>query len=335
MSTLLTGGCGYIGRQLAWALHDVGQPIIILDDLSTGDATHLPPTAVLVVGDVRDGELLRRVLEKHSAEAVIHLAGSISVTESMERPELYFANNTGGTAALVDACRACGVNHLVFSSTAAVYGTPERTPVKETDPANPISPYGQSKLFAEEIILASAKLTGLRAVILRYFNVAGADPQGRTGQTHPNAAHLIMNAMKAAQGRHTLQIFGDDYDTPDGTGVRDFIHVADLAEVHLRALSYLKAGGSTGVFNCGDGRGYSVREVVAAVERTVGRTVPTELTDRRPGDIPAMIADPSLGQTTLGWRPAHAELDAMIQSAWRWENRTASAARSASSGEKH
>lgn len=322
MTVLLTGGCGYVGRQLAWALADAGRDAVILDDLSTGDRSSTPPDTPVVAGDVRDIALVRRVLRDHSVEAVVHLAGVISVAESMEHPALYYSANAGGTAALVEACVAEGIDRLVFSSTAAVYGRPRDVLVAEDHPTQPLSPYGGSKLMAETVIRDTGALTSLRSVVLRYFNVAGGDPQGRTGQTHSAASHLIINALRVAQGRQPfLAIYGDDYDTPDGTGVRDFIHVADLATAHLRALDHLGDGGPGGVFNCGYGRGYSVRDVVAAVERVTGREVPCQTVARRPGDIPTMIADPSAGREVLGWRARYDDLEAMIGSAWAWETR--------------
>lgn len=320
MTVLLVGGCGFIGRQIAWALSDSGHAAVVLDDFSSGSAAYVPPGVRIVEGDVRDRGRVRDVLVDHSVRSVIHLAGSISVEESVAFPGRYYGNNTGGVAALVDACLEVGVDQIVFSSTAAVYGAPRSELVDERHATHPVSPYGHSKLLAESILRGATGHSSLRPVILRYFNVAGADPDGRTGQTHPGASHLIINALRVAQGRApALRVFGNDYDTIDGTGVRDFIHVADLAQAHISALTYLDAGGTGGTFNCGYGKGYSVLEVVSTAERVTGRSIPHVFAPRRDGDIASMVADPSQGQSVLGWSPQHDSLEDMIRSAWEWE----------------
>jgi len=264
---LVTGGAGYIGSHMTYALLDRGERVVVLDNLSTGVRGLVAEDATFVEGNVGDGTLVREVIKKHCIEAVIHFAGSIVVPESVTNPLLYYANNTMATRALIEACVDQGVQHFVFSSTAAVYGIPETSMVTEDTSKEPINPYGRSKLMTEWMLQDTAKAHDFRYVALRYFNVAGADPKGRTGQSTPRATHLIKRAAQAALGRVShLDIFGTDYPTPDGTGVRDYIHVTDLVEAHLLALDALRGGAAADVFNCGYGRGLSVREIITAVE---------------------------------------------------------------------
>jgi UDP-glucose 4-epimerase len=273
-----------------------------------------------VNADVRDASALIDTIGKYEVDEVVHFAGVVSVEESVTKPAFYFSNNVGATAILTEACANTGVSRLVFSSTAAVYGEPTSNKVSETHATAPHSPYGQSKLLAEEIIRSAAPATDLRFGILRYFNVAGADPDGRGGQINPGSRHLIRNAMRAAKGEIPhFEIFGDDYDTPDGTGVRDFVHVADLADVHLSTLEYLRRGGESIVLNCGYGTGFSVLSVVDVVKRVTGVDFPVRRTSRRPGDVASVIADTTRAQAALAWTPRLNDLTQMVEHAWRWE----------------
>ena len=283
MTVLVTGGAGYIGSHTVHALVDAGERVVVLDNLSTGFATALPAPMLPIVGDVGDQALVAELIEDHEVEAIIHFAGSTIVPDSMKDPLGYYGNNTANSRALIEAAVKGGVRHFIFSSTAAVYGNPARVPVAEDDPTVPLSPYGWSKLMTEVMLRDASAAHGLRHVALRYFNVAGADPQLRTGLSTPGATHLIKVAVEAALGRRArIDVYGTDYPTPDGTCIRDFIHVSDLARAHLAALDYLRAGGASATLNCGYGRGYSVREVLDAVRRAVGHDFPVNF-----GDAPA------------------------------------------------
>lgn len=320
MTTLITGGAGYIGSQVVRTLCDAGTPPIVLDNLSTGATAMLPEGVIFIQADVRDLVALRAALLTHHVEEVIHFAGVVSVEESVAFPARYYSNNTGATAILMEACAEAGVERMIFSSTAAVYGAPNTDKVAETHPTEPESPYGCSKLLAEAIIRDAASPAGLRYGILRYFNVGGADPLGRGGQINPNSRHLIRNAIRAAKGEIAcFDVFGDDYDTRDGTGVRDFIHVADLADVHLSTLNCLRSGNESMVLNCGYGEGFTVLEVIEVVKHITGVDFPVRRAPRRPGDVGTVIADTSLAQATLGWAPKYSELALIVEHAWRWE----------------
>jgi UDP-glucose 4-epimerase len=320
MTVMVTGGAGYIGSHMVHALVDAGERVVVLDNLSTGFRFLLPDGVTLVVGSTGDRDLVARTIKRHTVDAVIHFAASIVVPDSVRDPLGYYRNNTLNTCNLLDVAIANGVDKVIFSSTAAVYGNAERVPVREDDPLLPISPYGTSKLMSETMLRDAAFAHGLRYVALRYFNVAGADPQGRTGQSTPQATHLIKVACEAALGKRAkVDVFGTDFPTPDGTGVRDYIHVSDLAAAHSAALTYLRQGGPSRTFNCGYGRGASVMEVIASVKRVSGIDFPVALGPRRDGDPAALIADASRLRATLAWTPRFENLDTIVSHAFAWE----------------
>ena len=320
MTILVTGGAGYIGSHMTHALAERGEDVLVLDNLSTGFDWAVAPDATLLVGDVGDAELLKMIFATHDIEAVVHFAGSIVVPESVEKPLKYYANNTVNSRTLIEAAVQAGVPHFIFSSTAAVYGIPERSPADEETPTNPINPYGRSKLMTEWMLRDVAAAHPLTYVALRYFNVAGADPKGRTGQSTPQATHLIKVACQTVLGqREKMFIFGDDYDTPDGTCIRDYIHVSDLIAAHLDALDYLRKGGESAVFNCGYGHGHSVREVIDTVKKVSGVDFPVEVAPRRPGDPPALVAAAEKIRSVLGWQPQFDDLEEIVASALAWE----------------
>ena len=321
MTVLVTGGAGYIGSHMVCALVDRGEDVVVLDNLSTGFRWAVSPGAHLVEGDIGDQDLVAGIIAQHDVTGVIHFAGSIVVPESVADPLGYYHNNTVKSRALMETCVQNNVPHFIFSSTAAVYGIPDVNPVFETVELAPISPYGSSKLMTEWMLRDSAvAYDNFNYVALRYFNVAGADPEGRTGQSTPKATHLIKVACQAALGqREELQIFGRDYDTPDGTCIRDYIHVSDLVAAHVDALDYLRAGGESEVFNCGYGRGYSVLDVIAAVEREFGNALNVTDAPRRAGDPPALVAGADRVRQILGWVPRHDDLDGIVHSALEWE----------------
>ncbi|HET6520794.1 MAG TPA: UDP-glucose 4-epimerase GalE [Geminicoccaceae bacterium] len=321
---LVTGGAGYIGSHAVLALHEAGVPCIVVDDLSTGRRDALAPDVPFVVGDAADHALMADVIGRHRVTAVLHFAGSISVPESVDRPLDYYRNNTETTRALVACCVANRVERLVFSSTAAVYGEPEVSPVSEEADTRPLNPYGSSKLMAEWILRDAERAHGLRHVILRYFNVAGADAGSRAGFTGERSGHLVKVACETALGRRpALSIFGTDYPTRDGTCVRDFVHVSDLAAAHVAALRHLSAGGASATLNCGYGRGFSVREVVAAVEAVTGRELPVTTAPRRQGDAAEVVSDARRIGRLLGWRPALDDLHLIVRHTLAWQTRHA------------
>jgi UDP-glucose 4-epimerase len=322
MTTLVTGGAGYIGGHMVRALRDAGELVVILDNLSTGFRPSVPGDVPLFVGETGDESLVAAIIAAHDVRAIIHFAASIVVPDSVADPLGYYKNNTANARTLIDAAVKGGVKHFIFSSTAAVYGTPEKIPVGEDAPLNPESPYGTSKLMTEIMLRDACRAFPMTHAILRYFNVAGADPEGRVGQSTPNATHLIKVAVQAALGlRDGMAIYGTDYPTPDGTGLRDYIHVSDLVAAHADALAYLRAGGASGTFNCGYGRGYSVREVVDTVKRISGVDFPVKIVDRRPGDAAAVVANNARITTTLGWTPRYDDLDAIVTHALAWEKK--------------
>lgn len=321
---LVTGGAGYIGSHMILGLIDRGDRVVVIDNLSTGVRGLVSADAELVVGDIADTELVRGLLKSRKVDAVIHFAGSVVVPESVTDPLKYYGNNTTASRNLLDACVAEGVGRFVFSSTAAVYGMPDETIVTEQTQTVPINPYGRSKLMTEWMLRDIAAAHSFRFMALRYFNVAGADPAGRTGQSTPRATHLIKRACQTALGRvPALDIFGTDFDTPDGTGVRDYIHVSDLIAAHLLALDALADGAASDVYNCGYGRGLSVREIIAAVERASNVKIAAREGPRRAGDPGMLVADSNKLTRQLGWTPRHGDIDEIVQSAYAWERRLA------------
>ncbi len=318
MRVLVTGGAGYIGSQTAKALAQAGHKIVVLDDLSTGHRSAVK-WGPLIEGDLGNKKLVDRVFRKHRIEGVLHFAASLLVGESMTNPQKYFWNNVVGTLVLLDTMKARGVKHIVFSSSAATYGNPEKTPIPEDHPKRPMNPYGESKLCMERAIQWYGAAYGLRGVALRYFNAAGADLDGELGEEHDPETHLVPLVVQAALGqRPEVEIYGTDYPTPDGTAIRDFIHVTDLADAHVRALDYLVGGGESTEFNLGTGQGHSVREVVNSVGKISIGPVPFRDAPRRAGDPAVLVADPSKAQRVLGWQPRYSDLDTIIQSAWKW-----------------
>jgi UDP-glucose 4-epimerase len=322
-AVLVTGGAGYIGSHAVRQLLGAGYRVVVLDNLSSGFRWAVAPEAEFVEGNAGDLPLVGRLIEEHGVKAVVHFAGSLIVPESVEQPLKYYGNNTAVSRNLIEACLEKGVERFVFSSTAAVYGTPEKQPVAETTEPRPINPYGRSKLVTEWMLRdvgASSAGHGLRHVILRYFNVAGASLDGTLGQATRDATHLIKVACEAACGtREKVVVFGTDYPTPDGTCIRDYIHVEDLARAHVDALRYLEKGGDSDTFNCGYGRGYSVREVLAMVEKVSGVKLKIEDGARRVGDPAELIAAGAKIRKVLGWLPRHEDLRVICASAYQWE----------------
>jgi UDP-glucose 4-epimerase len=317
---LVTGGAGYIGSHVLLTLRAADWPAIVLDDLSTGRRVALPADVPLIVGDVGARGLLAQLFERHRVRAVLHLAGSVQVAESTRQPLAYYRNNTLNSQCLIEACVAAGVDALVFSSTAAVYGNPAQVPVDEDAQTEPLNPYGRSKLMTEQILRDAEVAHGLRHVILRYFNVAGADPAGRAGPAAPGATHLLKVACEAALGkRPVVPLFGEDYPTADGTCVRDFIHVSDLADAHLKALEHLLGGGASRTLNCGYGRGHSVRQVLEMVARVSGRELAITPAARRPGDAALVVAAAERIRHELGWQPRYDDLEQIVRDALRFE----------------
>ncbi len=320
MTVLVTGGAGYIGSHMVLELLDRGEDVIVLDNLSTGNDWAVPAGVRLYVGETGDQSLVAAIIRAHDVRSLIHFAASIVVPESVSDPLAYYLNNTVNSRALIESAIKGGVQHMIFSSTAAVYGTPDRSPIAEDDRMNPESPYGMSKLMTEIMLRHASEAHGLKHVILRYFNVAGADPRGRAGQSSHQATHLIKVAAEAAVGkRDGMSVYGTDYATPDGTCVRDYIHVTDLARAHSAALDHLRNGGANGTFNCGYGRGFSVLEVIDTVKKVSGRDFKVSLAPRRPGDPPGLVADNARIRATLGWKPELDDLETIVRHALTWE----------------
>ena len=322
MAVLVTGGAGYIGSHMVLALTDAGHDeVVVLDDLSTGFDWALPPEVRLVVGDVADQGLVTETILRHRVDAIAHFAAKIVVPDSVSDPLGYYLANTVKTRALIETAARTGVKHFIFSSTAAVYGEPDVVPVPETLSTSPINPYGRSKLMSEWMLADAARAHGFTYGVLRYFNVAGADPRGRTGQSTPNATHLIKVATQAALGQRShLEVFGTDYPTRDGSCLRDYIQVSDLADAHTVLLDHLRRGGDSLTLNCGYGRGYSVLEVIEVVKRVSGRDFEVRLSPRRPGDPAQIVAGADRIRAELGWSPKNDDLDAIVAQALAWED---------------
>src|SRR5204863_1167647 len=322
MTVLVTGVAGYIGSHMVLALAEAGESVVVIDNLSTGFSAFLPEGVPLFIGDAGDENLVEGVIAQHGVESIIHFAGSVVVPDSMRDPLAYYRNNTMTTRSLLNAAVMGGVNRFIFSSTSAVYGNPDQVPVPEYAPTRPLSPYGSSKLMTELMLHDVAAAHGMKYVALRYFKVAGADPKGRVGLATVGATHLLKIAVEAATGqRAKIAVVGTDYPTPDGSCIRDFIHVSDLARAHRAALSYLRGGGDSATLNCGYGRGYSVLETIDAVRRISGRNFAVQYAARRPGDIMTMVADTSRMRAMLDWTPQYDDLDTITTHALAWEEK--------------
>lgn len=320
MAILVTGGAGYIGSHMVLALADQGEQVVVIDNLSTGFPWVLPPNVALRGGDIGDAAFVEHVIREFSVTEIAHFAAKIVVPESVTNPMLYYGNNTAKSRILIETAIRCGVERFIFSSTAAVYGDVSGDPVAETMLPAPVSPYGRSKLMTEWMLQDAAAAHGLKFIILRYFNVAGADPQGRAGQSFPVATHLIKVAVQAALGqRPHLDIFGTDYPTRDGSCIRDYIHVSDLASAHVDALGHLRRGGDSMILNCGYGQGFSVLEVVDVVKKVTGIDFATRIGPRRAGDPATIVARSDKIRQALGWAPKHDNLEGIVASAFRWE----------------
>jgi UDP-glucose-4-epimerase GalE len=316
-AVLVTGGAGYIGSHAAKALHRAGYRVLVYDNLVAGHRAAVK-FGDLVEGDILDTDGLTEVLRRQQVFAVMHFAAFLDVGESVRDPSKYYRNNVAGAASVLSAMAAAAVKHFVFSSTCATYGEPIETPIAETHPQQPINSYGESKLAIERALPHFERAHGMSWVALRYFNAAGADPDGEIGEDHDPEIHVIPRAIEAATGGRRLEVFGDDYPTPDGTCLRDYVHVSDLADAHLRALETIVETGKSGAYNLGTGRPHSVREVIDTVERVSGRAVPWALGPRRPGDPAVLYAAPHKAQAELHWTPRHADLDAIVRTAWNW-----------------
>lgn len=318
---VVTGGAGYIGSHAVRALVDAGHAVAVLDDLSAGHAEAVPAGVPLVRARIHDREAVRGLLADHRADAVMHFAAWLAVGESVARPLDYYQNNVAGTLAVLDAMREAGVRRFIFSSTCAVYGEPASVPIVETLATQPINAYGETKLAVERALPHLERAFGLQWIALRYFNAAGAHPDGSIGEDHADEIHLIPLAIRAATGGPPLRVFGEDYPTPDGTCLRDYIHVSDLADAHLRALEALERGAASAAYNVGTGTPHSVKAVIDTVERVVGRPVAWQSAPRRPGDPAVLYASADRARLELGWRPNYAELEVIVRHAWHWHSR--------------
>jgi UDP-glucose 4-epimerase len=322
MTVLVTGGAGYIGSHFVFALTEAGESVVVIDNLSTGFANFVPGGVPLIVGDAGDESLVESTINDYRVESIVHFAGSVVVPDSMRDPLGYYRNNTMTTRSLLNAAVKSGVGRFIFSSTAAVYGNPDQVPVPETAPTRPLSPYGSSKLMTEIMLHDVAAAHGMSYAVLRYFNVAGADPLARIGLATVGATHLLKIAVEAATGqRAKMDVFGTDYPTADGSCIRDFIHVSDLAQAHSAALSYLRGGGRSVTLNCGYGRGYTVLETIEAVRRVSGRNFAIQYAPRRPGDIMTMVADTARMRATLDFTPQYEDLETIAAHALAWEDK--------------
>ena len=319
MAILVCGGAGYIGSHAVHALIEKGEQVVIVDNLQTGHRGALNPKAKFYEGDIRDASVLDKIFTENKVEAVIHFAANSLVGESMEKPLLYFNNNVYGMQVLLEAMVRHGVDKIVFSSTAAVYGEPKRVPIHEDDETCPTNTYGETKLTMEKMMKWVSRANGVRYVSLRYFNAAGALPDGSIGEDHATETHLIPLILQVPTGRRDhITVFGDDYPTPDGTCLRDYIHVVDLADAHVLALEYLRKGGASDIFNLGNGQGFSVKEMIAAAEKATGRSIKVEIGARRAGDPAQLIASSEKVRSVLGWKPQFTDVEQVIGTAWRW-----------------
>ena len=319
MAILVCGGAGYIGSHAVHALVEKGEQVVIVDNLQTGHRGALNPAAKFYEGDIRDASVLDKIFTENKIEAVIHFAANSLVGESMEKPLLYFNNNVYGMQVLLEAMVRHGVDKIVFSSTAATYGEPKRVPIHEDDETCPTNTYGETKLTMEKMMKWVSRANGVRYVSLRYFNAAGALPDGSIGEDHKTETHLIPLILQVPTGRRDhITVFGDDYPTPDGTCLRDYIHVVDLADAHVLALEYLRKGGASDIFNLGNGQGFSVKEMIAAAEKATGRSIKVEIGARRAGDPAQLIASSEKACTVLGWKPQFTDVEQVIGTAWKW-----------------
>lgn len=321
MAILVAGGAGYIGSHMVKDLVEHGQEVVVADNLSTGHRDAINPKAKFYEGDIRDRKFLDKIFDNEDIEAVVHFAAFSIVPESMSKPLKYFDNNTGGMITLLEAMRDHNIKYIVFSSTAATYGVPEHMPIKETDPQNPINPYGLSKLMMEKMMHWADKAYGIKFVALRYFNVAGAAPDGTIGEDHGPETHLVPIILQVAQGkRKELSIFGDDYNTPDGTNVRDYVHVMDLADAHILAIKYLEAGNESNAFNLGSSTGFSNKQMLEAAREVTGEPIPAKIAPRRPGDPDSLVAASDRARNVLGWDPKYDDVHDIIATAWKWHS---------------
>ena len=319
MAILVCGGAGYIGSHAVHALIEKGEQVVVVDNLQTGHRDALNPKAKFYEGDIRDASVLDKIFTENKIEAVIHFAANSLVGESMEKPLLYFNNNVYGMQVLLEAMVRYGVDKIVFSSTAATYGEPKRVPIHEDDETCPTNTYGETKLTMEKMMKWVSRANGVRYVSLRYFNAAGALPDGSIGEDHKTETHLIPLILQVPTGRRDhITVFGDDYPTPDGTCLRDYIHVVDLADAHVLALEYLRKGGASDIFNLGNGQGFSVKEMIAAAEKATGRSIKVEIGARRAGDPAQLIASSEKARTVLGWKPQFTDVEQVIGTAWKW-----------------
>jgi len=319
MAILVCGGAGYIGSHAVHALVEKGEQVVIVDNLQTGHRGALNPAAKFYEGDIRDASVLDKIFTENKIEAVIHFAANSLVGESMEKPLLYFNNNVYGMQVLLEAMVRHGVDKIVFSSTAATYGEPKRVPIHEDEETCPTNTYGETKLTMEKMMKWVSRANGVRYVSLRYFNAAGALPDGSIGEDHKTETHLIPLILQVPTGRRDhITVFGDDYPTPDGTCLRDYIHVVDLADAHVLALEYLRKGGASDIFNLGNGQGFSVKEMIAAAEKATGRSIKVEIGARRAGDPAQLIASSEKARTVLGWKPQFTDVEQVIGTAWKW-----------------
>ncbi|WP_156290645.1 UDP-glucose 4-epimerase GalE [Oceanobacillus salinisoli] len=321
MSVLVLGGAGYIGSHAVYQLVEQGEKVVIIDNLETGHKEAIHPKVTFYEGDIRKLDFLRTVFEKESIDAVMHFAANSLVGESMERPLKYFDNNVYGTQVLLEAMVEAGVKHIIFSSTAATYGEPKSVPITETMPTNPTSTYGETKLIMEKMMKWTEKAHGIKFVSLRYFNVAGAKDTSEIGEDHRPETHLVPIILQTALGQRShITIFGDDYDTNDGTCIRDYVHVDDLAHAHLLALDYLRKGGDSNIFNLGSNEGFSVKEMIETAREVTGKEIPVQIGKRRPGDPSILIASSEKAKNVLGWNPTRTSVMQIIQDAWNWHS---------------